>query len=69
MSESTQVKHDASCPYGDEFSLTAPDQCAPCALIRKTRDECAEVVDSFDWSPETDDADVKRLIATLRGTE
>ena len=44
MSESTVSKHDPSCPYGDDFSLTHPTSCMPCALIRKVRSETLDTV-------------------------
>jgi len=56
MSESTEVKHDPSCPYGDEFSITAPEQCMPCALIRKVRSETLDTV--HEWLSDTTPPDV-----------
>ena len=47
------MSHDPLCPYGDEFSVTAPDQCQPCALIVKVRADTLDKVYAWlsDCSP------------------
>ena len=72
------MTHDPLCPLTPPTAEYEPylaeavraiQQETPCLcdLIAKVRAECADVVASFDWSPETDHADIERLVAELRG--